>query len=77
MTLHLARVRLGKHDRTAGITYVALSRVRRLEDLLIDYTDFGSARLTSIHLPDYARLADSETELLIKKTKTDHHYKGG
>ena len=69
MTLLLARVRLGKRERNAGITYVAISRVRRLEDLLIDYSDFGSARLTSIHLPDYARLADLEKDRLIKKKK--------
>ncbi len=54
MTLDAVRVNLGKTERTLGITYVALSRVRRLDDLLIDYENFSNShRLLSIRLPDY------------------------
>ena len=77
MTLSMVRVKLGKSDKTIGITYVALSRVRHLRDLLIDYSDFGAARLTSITLPQYARQADCDTKELIEKTKKDFNFLGG
>ena len=36
MTLPLAIVDLGEADFTSGLTYVALSRVRKLSDLLLE-----------------------------------------
>ena len=54
MTLSLARVALGHQERTFGVSFVALSRVRRLTDLLIDYRDFTLDRLQMIKLPEVA-----------------------
>jgi hypothetical protein len=65
MTLDTVRVNLGKTEHTLGITYVALSRVRRLDDLLIDYENFNSSsRLLSIKLPDYVERFDKMTDKL-------------
>ena len=65
MTLDAVRVNLGKTERTLGITYVALSRVRRLDDLLIDYENFSNSnRLLSIRLPDYVARFDEMTDRL-------------
>jgi hypothetical protein len=75
MTLPLARIRLRKTEKTTGISYVALARVRRLEDLLIDYTDFGKARLMNIKLPLYALKEDEITKLIIEKTKLKYIFK--
>jgi hypothetical protein len=65
MTLDAVRVNLGRTEHTLGITYVALSRVRRLDDLLIDYENFNSSsRLLSIKLPDYVARFDEITDRL-------------
>ena len=65
MTLDAVRVNLGKTEHTLGITYVALSRVRRLDDLLIDYENFNSSsRLLSIKLPEYVASFDKLTDKL-------------
>ena len=65
MTLDAVRVNLGKTEHTLGITYVALSRVRRLDDLLIDYENFNSSsRLLSIKLPEYVSCFDKLTDKL-------------
>lgn len=36
LTLNKAQVDLGKSENTTGMTYVALSRVRNLSDLLVE-----------------------------------------
>jgi hypothetical protein len=65
MTLDAVRVNLGRTEHTLGITYVALSRVRRLDDLLIDYENFNSSsRLLLIKLPDYVARFDEITDRL-------------
>ena len=65
MTLDAVRVNLGRTEHTLGITYVALSRVRRLDDLLIDFENFNSSsRLLSIKLPDYVARFDEITDRL-------------
>jgi hypothetical protein len=76
MTLKKVQVSLGPSERTTGITYVALSRVRRLEDLLIDGVNFDSSRLTGITLPPYVSVNDVRTRELIEQTKIDF-YRGG
>jgi hypothetical protein len=69
MTLDAVRVNLGRTEHTLGITYVALSRVRRLDDLLIDYENFNSSsRLLSIKLPDYVARFDEITDRLEAET---------
>ena len=44
-----ARIDLGKSERPFSLTYVALSRVRRLEDLLLEH--IGVERLKKIKPP--------------------------
>lgn len=69
MTLDTARVKLGKRENPVGLSFVALSRVRRFEDLLIDYENFDSAsRLIKIKLPQHIIEFDKETERLSKLT---------
>ena len=69
MTLDAVRVNLGRTEHTLGITYVALSRVRRLDDLLIDYENFNSSsRLLSIKFPDYVARFDEITDRLEAET---------
>jgi ATP-dependent DNA helicase PIF1 len=69
MTLNSARVKLGKRESPVGLTFVAFSRVRRLEDLLIDYENFESAsRITKIHLPQYIKDFDVETNAIYENT---------
>jgi hypothetical protein len=69
MTLDAVRVNLGRTEHTLGITYVALSRVRRLDDLLIDYENFNSSsRLLSIKLPDFVARFDEITDRLEAET---------
>jgi hypothetical protein len=77
MTLSLVRIRLGTAEKPTGLSYVALSRARRLEDILLDYANFGASRLTNIRLPEYAVKADVDTLLLIKSTHQEYKYKGG
>ena len=36
LTLNKAWINLGSSERTSGITYVALSRVKRIQDLVIE-----------------------------------------
>jgi hypothetical protein len=63
MTLESARVKLGKTENPVGLTFVALSRVRRLEDLLIDYENFETAaRLIKTKLPHHILEFDKTTE---------------
>lgn len=70
MTLESAKVKLGKTESPIGLTFVALSRVKRLEDLLIDYENFDSAgRITNIKLPKHIIEFDRETERLADLTK--------
>jgi hypothetical protein len=69
MTFDSARVKLGKRENPVGLTFVALSRVRRLEDLLIDYENFDSAsRITKIQLPQHIKDFDKETNTLCEIT---------
>ena len=68
MTLERARVALGKSERTIGLTFVALSRVRRIADLLIDFDGFDSHRLTNIQMPHYVARFDAETQELFQAT---------
>lgn len=59
-------VDIGKNEKPSGLTYVALSRVRKLEDLLIEY--FGLERLEKLKLPDYIIEYDKLSERLAKET---------
>lgn len=46
LTLDKVFIDLGRHEKTTGLSYVAISRVRKLDDLLIEPMSFE--RLTSI-----------------------------
>ena len=45
------RIALGNQERSFGVSFVALSRVRRVQDLLIDYQDLTLDRLAMIKMP--------------------------
>jgi hypothetical protein len=51
-------VTFGRTERTRGMSFVALSRVKRLEDILL-----------SISLPQYIVEFDRKTECLIENMK--------
>jgi hypothetical protein len=62
-------IKLGKRESPVGLTFVAFSRVRQLNDLLIDYQNFESAsRLCNINLSEAVRDFDAETEELANMT---------
>ena len=56
-------------DNPFGISFVALSRVRRLEDMLIRGEYFDLDRLQSIKLPHDLKLFDQKTNKLAEATK--------
>ena len=56
-------VTFGKTEKTRGMTFVALSRVRRLEDILLNHTFFDSNRFLSIKLPEYIKEFDRRTKV--------------
>ena len=60
--MDLARVALGKSEHAFGFSFVALSRVRRVQDLLIDFQYFSLDRLRSIILPVIAVAFDKLTK---------------
>ena len=62
-------VTFGKTEKTRGMSFVALSRVRRLEDILINDTYFDSSRLLSVKLPKYIIDYDIKTMKLVKNTR--------
>ena len=68
MTLERARISLGSADQCSGLAYVALSRVRTREGLLIDSQFFDSARLTGVKLKKFATEFDIQTNNLIRNT---------
>ena len=72
MTLSLARIALGSQEKTFGVSFVALSRVKRLTDLLIDYRDFTLDRLKMIKLPDIAITYQALTNRLTTATTTNY-----
>jgi ATP-dependent exoDNAse (exonuclease V) alpha subunit len=68
MTVDRIRIALGKGEPNIGVAFVALSRVRRVEDLLIDYRDFTLARLTGIVLPAISAAYDVQTDRLNRES---------
>ena len=67
LTLPLAKVNIGeKIEKNIGLTYVAFSRVKRLEDLLL--VPFDYKRLTNIKLPSYVIEHDEKTKKLVEET---------
>ena len=62
-------VSFGKTEKTRGMTFVALSRVRCLEDILLNHVFFDEKRFLSIKLPQYIRDFDIKTAKLIENTK--------
>jgi hypothetical protein len=63
MTLHVI-----KSEPNFGVAFEALSRVRRIQDLLIDYKDFTLARLPGIVLPAISAAYDVLTDRLYRET---------
>lgn len=68
MTLNKVRINLGKKEFQNGLTYVALSRVRSINDILIDSQYFDYNRLANIKANDLVKNFDLNTENLIKQT---------
>ena len=68
MTVDRIRIALGKGEPNFGVAFVALSHVRRIEDLLIDYRDFTLARLTGIVLPAISAAYDVLTDRLNRES---------
>ena len=52
-----------------GLSFVALSRVRRLQDLIINHANFDSDRLLSIKLPPHILEFDKLTSIKVQATK--------
>jgi ATP-dependent exoDNAse (exonuclease V) alpha subunit len=67
LTLPKARIDLGAKERPFSLTYVALSRVRRLEDLLLAH--YGAIRFERIKMPDDIRQYINRTNELVTQTK--------
>ena len=62
MTLPKARIDLGEKDFSVGLTFVALSRVKRLDDLAL-INGFGEHRLRTIGGPPTARRCQQEDQV--------------
>ena len=69
MTLDKALVDLGHSERTVGVSFVGLSRIRRIEDLLIANNGFDANRLCNIKRPQYVTEFDETTKRLVAATK--------
>jgi len=72
--LDKAIISFGKHrgtygDDPHGLSYVALSRTRSLEDILINVWGFDANRLTAIKLPEHFIEFDKRTIELAESTK--------
>jgi hypothetical protein len=63
-----AIIDFGKFEASPGQSYVALGRVRKLENVLIEY-GFDADRITNLKESEYVAAFEIETEKLIKKTK--------
>jgi len=69
MTLHKVRVSLGASDgNNKGMTYVALSRVTDISNLLIYYENFSMDRLLNIQLDEDMIALNRRTDQLILQT---------
>lgn len=67
-TLEKAFIDIGENSESAhGLTYFAMSRVRRLEDMFLAPFDFN--RISSIKLPKYMTNFLKETSELVKATR--------
>jgi hypothetical protein len=62
-----AIIDFGKFEASPGQSYVALGRVKKLENVLIEY-GFDADRITNLKEPEYVAAFEIETEKLIKKT---------
>ncbi len=74
MTLKKLRINFGKKEMSNGLTYVALSRVKTLEGLLIDHNNFTVQRLSTIKLHEdmifhdrNSKKIEEDTEKIIDK----------
>jgi hypothetical protein len=63
-------VTFGKSEKTRGMSFVALSRVRKLEDILINHTFFDCNRLLKISLPKYIVDFAKKNMILAEFTRT-------
>ena len=75
LTLDMAILSFGKQrgtygDDPHGLSFVALSRTRSLNDILINVWGFDAQRLTSIRLPFHFVEFDKRTLELAEATKT-------
>ena len=67
LTLPMAVIDLGSSERPFSLTYVALSRVRRLEDLLL--THCGAVRFEKIRMPNDILQYRTRTQELVNSTR--------
>ena len=72
LTCKKLKVDIGTTEQTSGLTYVALSRVKKLEDLMLE--DFDFLRLSKMKLKDAMKLFDYETGKFIENTKLKYKH---
>ena len=72
MALSLARMALGSQEKTFGVSFVALSRVKRLTHLLMDYRDLTLDRLQMLKFPDIAITYQALINRLTTRTTTNY-----
>ena len=69
IVVSFAKKQMPDGDHPRGISFVALSRVRRLQDLLINHMNFDDDRLLSIRLPTEILEFDKITAIKVEATK--------
>jgi hypothetical protein len=67
MTLNKAIIDFGKFDSVPGLAYVALSRIKKIENVLIKF-GFDADRIINIKESEYVAQFENETEILINNT---------
>lgn len=72
LTLNKAWINLGSSERTAGITYVALSRVKKIKDLIIEPVTLERLQAVKKLTNFKFRLEEKHFDLLANETLKSH-----
>lgn len=76
LTLNLAKIDIGRTEKSLGLTYVALSRVRRLEDLLLVFFDVKRLKdINQLYLKSNVQAHDEQTTKLVEETVKNYKVK--
>ena len=70
MTLNKVRIQLQDNDRFFGVSYVALSRAKRLQDILIDLYDDSRFEPSEKIKKNMSAVIKEEKRLLILERET-------